>query len=87
MSELPIIASAADTALEPEAFAPGAVIEGDPRMMSRDLYVSPDERVFTGIWSVKPGKYHDLMESEETIVKGYRIEMPSPASAQTAGGS
>jgi hypothetical protein len=122
MSELPIIASAADTALEPEAFAPGAVIEGDPRMMSRDLYVSPDERVFTGIWSVTPGKFHDLMEGDETfvvlsgrmtvepgdgsaafevgagdvcvfsagytsiwtvqetIIKGYRIEMRSPAS-------
>jgi uncharacterized cupin superfamily protein len=68
MSELPIIASAADAALEPEEFAPGAVIEGDPRMMSRDLYVSPDERVFTGIWSVTPGKYHDLMEGDETFV-------------------
>jgi uncharacterized cupin superfamily protein len=68
MSELPIIACAADTSLEPEEFAPGAVIEGDPRMMSRDLYVSPDEQVFSGIWSVTPGKYHDLMEGDETFV-------------------
>jgi uncharacterized protein len=123
MSGLPIVASVEGAALEPEEFAPGAVIEGDPRMMSRDLYVSPDERVFSGIWSVTPGKYHDLMEGDETfvvlagrmtvepddgtpafsvkagdvcvfaagyrsvwtihetIVKGYRIEMPSPTSA------
>ena len=37
-------------------------------MMSRDLYVSPDERVFSGIWSVTPGRFHDLMDGDETFV-------------------
>jgi hypothetical protein len=49
MSELPAVGDAAGVPLEPEEFAPGAVIEGEPRMMSHDLYVSPDERVFSGI--------------------------------------
>jgi uncharacterized cupin superfamily protein len=127
MSGPPIVANINDTALEPEEFAPGAVIEGDPRMMGRELSVSPDERIYSGIWSVTPGKFHDLMEGDETfvvlagrmtvepedgsgafdvgpgdvcvfttgyrsiwtvhqtIVKGYRIEMPSSASTEAAG--
>jgi uncharacterized cupin superfamily protein len=68
MSALPAIGSAASVPLEPEDFAPGAVIEGSPRMMSHDLYVSADERVFSGIWSVTPGVFHDVMDGDETFV-------------------
>jgi len=68
MSDLPVIGNAADIELEPEEFAPGQVIAGTPEMMSRDLYVSGDERVFSGIWSVTPGKYHDCMDGDETFV-------------------
>ena len=56
-SGLPVIGSVGDVELEPEDFAPGAVIKGSPRMMSRDLHVSEDERVFSGIWSVTPGTF------------------------------
>ena len=121
MSRLPVVAGVGDTTLQIEEFAPGAVIAGDPRMMSCDIHVSPDERVSSGIWSVTPGTFHDLMEGDETfvvlagrmtvepddgsatfevragdvcvfpagyrsiwsvhetIIKGYRIEMSSPA--------
>jgi len=68
MGDLPVVGNVADVRFEPEEFAPGQVIEGEPKMMSRDLYVSPDERVFSGIWSVTPGKYHDLMDGDETFV-------------------
>jgi len=68
VSDRPVIGSVGDVELEPEDFAPGAVIEGSPQMMSRDLYVSEDERVFSGIWSVTPGTFHDLMDGDETFV-------------------
>ena len=68
MSVLPSVGSAGSVPMDPEAFAEGAVIEGSPRMMSHDLYVSPDERVFSGIWSVTPGKFHDVMDGDETFV-------------------
>ena len=68
MSGLPAVGNAAGVPLEPEDFAPGAVIEGSPQMMSHDLYVSPDERVFSGIWSVTPGRFHDVMDGDETFV-------------------
>ncbi len=68
MSALPAIGSAASVPLEPEDFGAGAVIEGSPRMMSHDLYVSPDERAFSGIWSVTPGVFHDVMDGDETFV-------------------
>ena len=68
MSGLPAIGNAATVPLKPEDFAPGAVIEGSPRMMSRDLYVSPDGRVFSGVWRVTPGTFHDVMDGDETFV-------------------
>lgn len=68
MSRLPVVAGQNGVRLEPEEFAPGAIIEGSPQMMSHDLYVSDDERVFSGIWSVTPGKFHDLMDGDETFV-------------------
>lgn len=68
MSDLPAIGNAGEVPLEPEDFAPGAVIEGSPRMMSHDLHVSPDERVSSGIWSVTPGRFHDVMDGDETFV-------------------
>lgn len=68
MSDLPAVGSAASVSLEPEEFAPGAVIEGSPRMMSRDLHVSRDGRVSSGIWSVTPGTFHDVMDGDETFV-------------------
>ena len=68
MSDLPAIGAPDGVRLEPEEFAAGAVIEGSPRMMSHDLYVSPDERVFSGIWSVTPGAFHDVMDGDETFV-------------------
>lgn len=68
MSDLPAVGNVADVELEPEEFAPGQVLEGTPKMMSRDVYVSTDERVFSGIWSVTPGKYRDHMDGDETFV-------------------
>lgn len=68
MSDLPVIGSFDDVELEPEDFVSGAVIEGSPRMMSCDLHVSEDERTFSGIWSVTPGTFHDLMDGDETFV-------------------
>jgi uncharacterized protein len=68
MGTLPAIGDPGSVVLEQEEFALGAVIEGSPRMMSRDLYVSPDERVSSGIWSVTPGKFHDVMDGDETFV-------------------
>ncbi len=68
MSRPPVMGNPATAPLEEEAFAPGAIIEGSPRMMSHDLYVSPDERVSSGIWSVTPGRFHDVMDGDETFV-------------------
>lgn len=68
MSRPPVTGNLATAPMEEEAFAPGAVIEGSPRMMSHDLYVSPDERVSSGIWSVTPGTFHDVMDGDETFV-------------------
>ena len=83
MTGLPAIGDLGSVPLEPEEFSPGAVIEGSPRMASHDLCASPDERVFSGIWSVTPGAFHDVMDGNETFVvlaRSLRLSlMPSPA--------
>jgi uncharacterized cupin superfamily protein len=68
VSDLPVIGSVGDVELEPEAFAPGAVVKGSPLMTNCDLHVSEDERTFSGIWSVTPGTFHDVMDGDETFV-------------------
>jgi uncharacterized cupin superfamily protein len=68
MTGLPAVGAPSSVPLEPEEFAPGAIIEGSPHMASHDLYVSPDQRNFSGIWTVTPGKFHDVMEGDETFV-------------------
>jgi len=88
MSGLPAVGNPATVVLEPEEFAPGAVIDGAPRMMSRDLYVSSDERVFSGIWSVTPGTFHDVMDGDETFVvlAGLTVETVADRAAGGPGG-
>jgi len=68
MAALPVVGNTSDVPLEPEDFPVDTVIEGSPQMMGHDLYVSGDGRVSSGIWSVTPGRFHDVMDGDETFV-------------------